>query len=457
MVYSLDDTIAAIASARGGAARGIVRISGPAAAECLAAIVRQRPSPAPWRETPHTLVFQTELELAGLALLPAEVIFWPDQRSYTGQSAAEIHTLGSPPLLQHVLEALCAAGARLAERGEFTMRAFLSGRIDLTEAEAVLGTIEAADNRQLDAALVQLAGGIADPLHRLRQSILGLLAHLEAGLDFPDEDLPFLNREDLRQQLQAAVADVDRLAERMAKRVESSETVRVVLTGRPNVGKSSLFNALARDAKALVSNIPGTTRDYLVADLDFGGVRCRLIDTAGIDERPGQPADDVERAAREMAERQSGAADVLLVCVEGGAAPGATLSEDHPGAGPCRIIVETKADLRPAESVSPAAVVTSALTGAGIAELESRLRDAVLAASSGEGDVVAGTAVRCRVSLEAASAALQGALRLAASSGGEELIAAEMRVALGALGRVVGAVYTDDLLDQIFSRFCIGK
>lgn len=457
MVYSLDDTIAAIASARGGAARGIVRISGPAAAECLAAIVRRPSIPAPWRETPQAIVFQAELELAGLAPLPADVIFWPNQRSYTGQPAAEIHTLGSPPLLQHLLEALCAAGARLAERGEFTLRAFLSGRIDLTEAEAVLGAIEAADDRQLDAALVQLAGGIAEPLRRLRQSILGLLAHLEAGLDFPDEDLPFLNRADLRQQLQAAVAEVKRLAERMAKRLESSQTVRGVLTGRPNVGKSSLFNALARDVQALVSNVPGTTRDYLVADLDFDGVRCRLIDTAGIDERAGRPADDVERAARELAECQSGAADVLLVCVERGAARAAARSADHPGAGPCRIVVETKADLRPPQSASPAAVVTSARTGAGIAELESRVREAVLAASSGEGDVVAGTAVRCRAALQAASAALHAALRLAVAGGGDELIAAEMRVALGALGRVVGAVYTDDLLDQIFSRFCIGK
>lgn len=457
MVYSLDDTIAAIASAPGGAARGIVRLSGPAAAECLAAAVRE-PGGDFWRGAARTVVFHAELRLADLAPLPAEVIFWPNESSYTGQSAAEIHTLGSPPLLQCLLECLCAAGARLAEPGEFTLRAFLSGRIDLTQAEAVLGTIEAADGRQLNTALIQLAGGIAEPLHGLRQSILELLAHLEAGLDFPDEDLPLLHTGDLREGLRAACGEVDRLAERMAKRVASSDTVRVVLTGRPNAGKSSLLNALARDAKALVSKTPGTTRDYLIADLDFHGIRCRLIDTAGIDERIDEAEDDVEKAARELAEQQCKSADVLLVCVDAAAVDFAeTIEEQDSGSRPCRIVVETKADLRTPRAALRGAVVTSARTGQGIAELESRLRAAVLAAAGGEGDAVAGTAVRCRASLQSASASLRAALGMAEARGGEELIAAEMRFALDALGRVAGAVYSDDLLDQIFSRFCIGK
>ena len=160
MLYPLDDTIAAIASAPGGGPRGIVRISGPATRTCLQRLV---PS-SDVLSSDRTVVFPTELEVTPLAPLPADVYYWPSGRSYTGQPAAEIHTLGSPPLLEHLLETLCTAGARLAEPGEFTLRAFLSGRIDLTQAEGVLGTIDAVGSHQLDAALVQLAGGLARPV-----------------------------------------------------------------------------------------------------------------------------------------------------------------------------------------------------------------------------------------------------------------------------------------------------
>ena len=202
-------------------------------------------------------------------------------RSYTGQPVVEIHTLGSPPLLEIVLRSICAAGARPAGPGEFTLRAFLAGRIDLTQAEAVLGVIDAGDRHELEIALGQLAGGLARPLHRLRNKLLDLLAQVEAGFDFADEDLAFITREELDRQLAEAESDAAAILRQVDSRHESSPGVRAVLVGRPNTGKSSLFNALAGDRAALVSDHPGTTRDYLTAELDLDGVKCQLIDTAG--------------------------------------------------------------------------------------------------------------------------------------------------------------------------------
>jgi tRNA modification GTPase len=450
MLYPLDDTIAAIASAPGGGPRGIVRLSGPATLACLQSLLPSGNAPS----SDRTLAIASQLEVAPLAPLPADVYYWPSGRSYTGQAAAEIHTLGSPPLLEHLLETLCTSGARLAEPGEFTLRAFLSGRIDLTQAEGVLGTIDAVGSYQLDAALVQLAGGLAEPLRNLRETLIELLAHLEAGFDFADEDLPFLEADELRRQLAEARRDIEGIAERMTARRESGTTVQVVLTGPPNAGKSSLFNALARDVGALVSDVPGTTRDYLFADLDLDGVTCRLIDTAGVASDGGQGACHIDRAAQKIARQLAEEADVLLVCRDS-----ATRDEDEsePDEGALTIHVRTKADLADWRDSSAVAVATSVQTGEGIGELESRIREAIIEASMGEGDVVVGTAVRCRESLRGAAESLERAATLAINEEGEELIAAEMRMALDELGRVVGAVYTDDLLDRIFSRFCIGK
>jgi tRNA modification GTPase len=427
--------------------------------------------------------------------LPCELYLWPGGRSYTGQPVAEIHTVGSPPLLEAVVQAICAAGARLAEPGEFTLRAFLVGRIDLTQAEAVLGVIDAADPGQLDVALVQLAGGLAGPLHRLRDRLLDLLANLEAGLDFTDQDLPSITAEELTRQLGEAAEEVAKLGRQMASRGEAAPAVRAVLVGWPNVGKSSLFNVLTRQAGALVSEHPGTTRDYLTAELDLGGVKCQLIDTAGMGPEPiGQVAvaaapRSIEQAAREAARRQSRQADVRIFCLE------CTRplndwerNELEQGAGSSLVVVLTKIDvgsgqcaggsgqnrlcataspeavpsLTPGEALLASkqwhtAVPTSSLTGEGIDLLRDELRRAVLSAGVSGTEVVAGTALRCRESLRLAAASLKRARRIARRGTGEELVAAEVRVALSEVGKVVGAVYTDDVLERIFSRFCIGK
>ncbi len=483
-MYPLDDTIAAIASPPGGAARGIIRLSGPRAVEYLGRLFQpDNGRPLPSRRFPCALAGSLRLpELH--SPLPCEVYLWSlwcgrpactdaggtpapqaaqHVRSYTGQPVAEIHTLGSPPLLELVLRSLCVAGARLAGPGEFTLRAFLAGRIDLGQAEAVLGVIDAADPGELEVALGQLAGGLARPLHRLRNTLLELLARLEAGFDFADEDVPLIAREELERGLAEAESQLAAVGGQMASRGETACMPSVVLTGEPNTGKSSLFNALAGEPVALVSDRPGTTRDYLTAELDLDGVKCQLIDTAGGSNNPP-------------------AADIQVLCLDSTRPLDAPqrLELRHQPDWP-RIIVLTKCDLPQAAdceaekgtvpicrngpegashkwglSPFPHGLRTSSLTGEGLDALRSQLRRSAIAAGGGRGGLLAGTAMRCRDSLRLAGESLRRARRVAATEQ-EELAAAEIRVALEELGKVAGAVYTDDVLDRIFSRFCVGK
>ena len=492
-MYPLDDTIVAIASGPGGAARGIVRMSGPGARASLAAGFHSCGGQE-LSEVVRATAMGGSFRVAGMASpVPCELYLWPEGRSYTGQPVAEIHTIGSRPLLDAVLRGLCAAGARMAQPGEFTLRAFLAGRIDLTQAEAVLGVIDAADPEQLGVALAQLAGGLAGPLHELRDGLVDLLAHLEAGFDFADEDLPFITAEELSGRLGEACDRVAVLGRQMASRGETGPAVRAVLVGRPNVGKSSLFNSLTRRAGALVSEHPGTTRDYLTAEFDLGGVKCQLIDTAGLGSGPsGQVAvaaasHSIEQAAREASRQQKRRADVRILCLESTRPMDDWERGQLEQVGGGGVVVLTKIDLgsidlgsaeqRRCATASPEAVPsatlgqallaskqwhtavhtavrTSSVTGQGIDGLRDALRDAVLAAGPGGAEVVAGTAQRCRESLRLAGESLERSRQIA---GGEELVAAEVRVALDELGKVAGDVYTDDVLDRIFSRFCIGK
>ncbi|MCA9223543.1 MAG: 50S ribosome-binding GTPase, partial [Planctomycetales bacterium] len=332
------------------------------------------------------------------------------------------------PLLEAALRTLCDNGARLAEPGEFTLRAFLAGRLDLTQAEAVLGVIDARGSDALQTALQQLSGGLTKPLTSLRVSLIDLLADLEAGLDFVEEDIEFISREDMMQRVTFAANEVRMLIERLARRGSSGAVPRVVLVGPPNSGKSSLFNALldrfGMDSAepALISDVPGTTRDYLAARLDLQGQQCELIDTAGVEEV--LTADSIAAAAQEMTHDQGRQADFRLQCID------ATRFDfiDTFG-GEDLLTVYTKADLH--SPSQEAGVVTSAQTGAGLdalaEELRRRIRD--LAAETHTG-MVAATSARCEESLRAASDGLDRVLDLLHRAAGEELLAAEIREVL---------------------------
>lgn len=486
MHFSTDDTIAAIASARGGALRGILRVSGPQAAECVDRCVSLDQSEVVASGTASRLVdVQRACVLParwrlgdGPPELPGELYWWPNERSYTRQPTVEFHTIGSPPLLELALATVCAAGARLARPGEFTLRAFLAGRLDLTQAEAVLGVIDAVGSHDLDAALRQLAGGLTAPLKALRDRLLDLLAHVEAGLDFVTEDIEFISADELRRELNIAAAAVAELAGRMTSRHQSSDEPLVVLVGRPNAGKSSLFNALCGEAAALVANQPGTTRDYVERRVVWQGVACRLIDTAGLesyDDRPSAAAtanlpssvDDIEASAQRHSTRQRQEASVELFCLDASRSPDdweRVQLQQPPQAGSARLTLLTKIDMadalandaRNAKIDLSAAIRTSSRTGAGLDEVRRAVVTALQARLSAAEGVVAATAVRCRESLRRAAECLDRAAALVETTQ-EELVAAEVRLALEDLGEVAGAVYTDDVLDRIFSRFCIGK
>ncbi len=469
-MHSLDDTIVAVASPPGGAARGIVRLSGPGLRDCLERCFRPDPF-VPLTSIQRPTVVPGFVFLHGFASpAPCDLYLWPGRRSYTGQPVAEIHTIGSLPLLEAVMRAACSGGARPASPGEFTLRAFLAGRIDLTQAEAVLGVIDATESAELDAALVQLAGGLAEPLRQLRSALLDVLAHLEAGFDFADEDLPFITSGELLRQIDDSAKQVRRLLDKMAFRSEAVESVRVVLIGRPNAGKSSLFNALLQRSGAIVSAQPGTTRDYLTAELEIEGLKCQLIDTAGMEAIVADLDDaSIAAAAQSMTQAQSRRADVTVLCLEAGRPLDDWEREQLARFDtPNRIVVQTKVDLRSSHFpvgegrgegiLLPASILpTSSHTGHGLHQLKEAICTVAHATAGPPTAVVAGTAVRCSESLRLAAASLDLARDAITSGLGEELIAAEVRVALIELGKVAGTVYTNDLLDRIFSRFCIGK
>jgi tRNA modification GTPase len=456
-MWDQNDTIAAIASAPGGSARGIVRLSGPRVLEPLG----ERFSAADGSQLAaarEPCAVGGELKLVGFASpLPCTMYYWPGPRSYTRQPVLEIHTLGSPPLLSALLRQLCAAGARLAEPGEFTLRAFLAGRLDLTQAEAVLGAIDATTSSQFQTALAQMAGGLSGPLAALREELLQLLAHLEAGLDFVEEDIEFISAKTLLGELGSAAGKVEAIVNQMASRSQAHELARVVLYGWPNVGKSSLLNRLAGRNQAIVAPQAGTTRDYLAVALDLEGLSCQVIDTAGVESPHGE---SIEAAAQRLGGQQRGSAHLALLCLDATRPLNDWERQELATSPPQpRLLVVTKADaaIEQFASLPADALITSAATGSGIEPLRAKIRGVLVDSLTDESAMVTSTAVRSGESLRLAAGCLRRAAEIVHEGYGEELVAAEIRVALTELGKVAGTVYTDDVLDRIFSRFCIGK
>ena len=466
MTYHTEDTIVAIASAAGGAYRGIVRLSGQRAIDCVQAICRAETQlRSDGGKIPHA--WPASLAASGFSqAIPALVYLWPTRSSFTREPTAELHTLGSPPILNALVTTCCEHGARLAEPGEFTLRAFLAGRIDLTQAEAVLGVIDAKGQHSLQSALAQLAGGLSTPLTHLRNHLLDLLAHLEAGLDFVEEDIEFISSEELTWQLAAAKEQITDLLHQMSSRSTSNDVPRVVLTGLPNAGKSSLFNALAGQGTAIVSSVRGTTRDFLTAKIQCGDVAIELVDTAGVEELGGVDSASghtIEHHAQAAMESQRQEAALRILCVDASQSMSQKEWERIKDASATAdVLVWTKCDQAEMSPDYPVPVelpiiYSSAHTGRGLADLQNAIVRGLEENDEGSLGSVAATANRCRDSLQQSVEQIERAIDAARANLGEELVAAEIRGALHELSRVVGAIYTDDILDRVFSRFCIGK
>jgi tRNA modification GTPase len=444
MVSDIQDTIVALSSAPGPGGRAVVRLSGPNALGIAFTFFQPTDPPGVARRR-----YEGALRLPDFASpIPASLLVWPEPRTYTGQNLAELHLLSSPPLVELLITSLLNAGARAAQPGEFTQRAFLAGKLDLPRAEAVLAVIEAGGRDDLKQALTQLAGGVSRPLQGLRDDLLDLLAEVEAGLDFAEEDIRFVQPEEMLKRLAKGLAQVTLLSKQLEKRALSGSAFRVVLAGRPNAGKSSLFNALT-GAAALVSPEPGTTRDYLVRRILVDGIPIDLIDTAGW----ASDRNSIDSQAQDLGKQQTEGADLILLCLEAGIEFRDDESDLRMSSESLRVLkIVTKCDLARAPHEY---LATSAKTRVGLDVLQKALADS--ARSSQKESALASSLSRCKHHVQATLEHLRRAHSIVLFSEPSEVLALELRGALDELGALVGAVFTDDLLDRIFSRFCIGK
>ena len=427
------DTIAAIATPAGRGGIGVVRVSGPEVPRIARAILGRVPEP-------RVATFGNFADLdQGIAL------YFPAPHSYTGEAVLELQGHGGPIIMQMVLGACLDAGARLAEPGEFTRRAFLEGRLDLAQAEAVADLIEASTREAARSAFRSLEGEFSAAIGELVAQLIELRALVEAMLDFPEEEVDKLYAKDAATRLTHTRAALDDVLAKSRQGSLLRSGVHVVLAGRPNVGKSSLLNRLAGDERAIVAPVPGTTRDALREPVQIDGVPLILVDTAGL----RRDADPIEQLGIERTRRELERADVVLVVHEaGGNTP---LTEPLPAAAR-RIDVYNKIDLVPGFAVPAPGIAVSAKTGAGLERLRQAILEAVGWSATGESVFLA---------RERHLRALESARAHLAAAEGElprwELFAEELRLAQAALGAITGEYRADDLLGEIFARFCIGK
>ena len=439
----VNDTIAAVATPPGQGGIGIVRISGPLAA-AAGAVVTGGNLPAR-RPVVRNFARDGEPLDRGLAL------YFPAPGSFTGEDVVELQGHGGPVVLQMVLEAVLAEGVRLARPGEFTERAFVNDKLDLAQAEAVADLIASASAAAARGAFRSLEGAFSTEVHDLDARITRLRVHVEASIDFPEEEAELLAGGQVAERLDELAAAVRSLLERGKQGVLMSQGVNIALVGPPNSGKSSLLNRLTGEETAIVTDMPGTTRDLLKVDLVIGNLPLRLVDTAGLRETD----DRVEIEGVRRARREAGRADLVLVLNDLADPRYEDRAADWPNALP----VDNKIDLVGAapgidRSVAPARVRISCLTGEGIDSLKEAIGERVGFAGT-ETDFSARR--RHLVALGRAAGALETSRRRLEEGAPGEIVAEELRQAHLALGEITGQTAPDDLLGEIFSTFCIGK
>lgn len=448
----MTDTIASLATARGESALALIRISGPDTLVLAESLLGRAPPP-------RRVIHGDYLDETGRLLDDVIFVFFRGPASFSGEDSLEISCHGSPFIVERILEDLMARGCRAAEPGEFSRRAFLNGRLDLSQAEAIMDLIRARSERAVEAAHRQLRGALGRETRRLADELLEVAAGVEAYIDFPEDDLPAEDRE----RSLAGVREVARAAGRLLATGRYGslirDGVRVVLAGAPNAGKSSLLNQLIGYDRALVDPGPGTTRDFIEEQVRLGGHSIRYLDTAGL--REG--GDGVERAGMDMTLEQVADADILILILDA-AQPFPTLPEavlERSLAGSA-LLVWNKIDLASPGSVPdrlralPVQRV-SARTGAGLEDLQAAILARVESSRIEIGDEVIAISARHEHALQSMHECLSGAIRKFDENGALELIASDLRGAIDCLGQITGRIDNERVLDHLFATFCIGK
>ena len=457
-----NSTIAAISTPPGAGGIGIIRISGPASRQVLKSIFRPRSSFCEFRS--HTLYYGNIIApKSGKLLDEVMAVFMQAPKTYTREDVVEVHCHGSFLVLQNILECILELGVDLAEPGEFTKRAFLNGRIDLTRAEAVIDILAAKTRKGVDLAQEQLAGALYQRVDAIRQVLTEMRAVIEVALDFPDEDVEIIDLDALVVKLNEEVAaPLDTLIASAEQGRIYREGVAVVIVGRPNVGKSSLLNSILQEDRALVTAVPGTTRDSIEEHVDISGMPVRIADTAGI--REG--AEEVEELGIQRAKNLINRADVVLFMIDGAAGVSeedrrlfATISNKP------AIILANKIDLlKKGEKVDLSffpeetpKVLLSAKTQSGLADLRETLFSTVTGGKDQWQEEGCAPNLRHKNSLQKARTActrIVEGLNLGMTS---DLLAVDLQECLDQLGEIVGQTTTEDILDVIFEQFCLGK
>lgn len=441
------DTIAALATPVGTAALAVLRVSGPDTRRLAEALGGCPPLPRVARHLDYC-------DRAGALLDDVVAIYFQGPRSYTGEDTLEISCHGNPFIAQRILEDLFARGCRPAEPGEFTQRAFLHGKMDLSQAEAVMDLIRARSERALAAANQQLRGALGRRMNRLIDRLLQVLARIEAYIDFPDEDLPAEDRASVRQDVDWLSQETDRLLATSHYGDVLRDGLKTVIVGEPNVGKSSLLNRLVGCERALVSPEPGTTRDFIEERIVVGPHSLRLIDTAGLNPSPAP----LERLGMEKTRERLQEADLVLAVIDASrpAVPPDEVVRVQDGR---RITVLNKSDLCDVARSNgfSDAIKVSALTGSGIDDLRRAIIDRADGLRVETGDDLIAVNARHAHALDEARQGLQRASEKIAHGGDVELLAADLRAALSAYGEIMGKVDNERMLDTLFASFCIGK
>ncbi|UOF91751.1 tRNA uridine-5-carboxymethylaminomethyl(34) synthesis GTPase MnmE [Fodinisporobacter ferrooxydans] len=455
------DTIAAIATALGESSVGIVRISGPEAIRIVDKVFTGKKR----LETvaSHTVHYGHIRKFStGDIIDEGLVLVMRSPRSYTAEDVVEVQCHGGIVAIRRVLETILEAGARLAEPGEFTKRAFLNGRIDLSQAEAVIDVIRAKTDTAMQVALKQVEGSLSQEIRLLRQKLIELLAHIEVTIDYPEHDVEDVTVRRVIQDGEVAIERIQRILHGARHGRILREGLKTVIVGQPNVGKSSLLNRLSRTERAIVTDIPGTTRDILEESVNIRGIPLTILDTAGIRETE----DVVEKIGVERSREAIQDADLTVVVLDGSKPLSAT-DEDLLQIASKRmsIVIVNKADLGSAVSLDQIGqympveriVHTSIKTGIGLENFEDLVEELFLGGQIEQKDATYATNVRHIALLEQAKTQLSEAVQSAQMGMTLDLVAVDVKNAWSTLGEVIGKEVGEDLLDQIFSQFCLGK